>query len=87
MTRAETAVLDAAKQAIKGGDPAGALRILNQYDIAFAHGELEQEASMLRIEALARAGRRPEASDRLKAFRASYPDSPHLEMLTGIVGE
>jgi hypothetical protein len=79
---AEIAALDVAKRALASGDAPGAMRDLDDYDRAFAHGALLPEAQALRIEALARSGRRAEARARLDAFRAEHPDSPLLEALS-----
>jgi hypothetical protein len=57
------------------------------YDAAFPNGTLAAEATALRVEALARAGRLDESRDALARLRANHPDSPLLENLARIVGE
>jgi TolA-binding protein len=83
----EIATLDQAKHAVKSGDATRALHILDSYEATFSHGALAPEASALRIEALARAGRHSEAQTELGAFRARHPESPLLGVLSGIVRE
>jgi len=84
---AEIAAIDQAKQVLASGDTADALRQIDAYRVAFPAGTLSAEATALRIEALARAGRRDEARAELARLRASHPDSPLLENLTQIVKE
>jgi hypothetical protein len=81
----EIATLDQAKHAVKAGDAQRALKILDSYDTTFATGALAPEAAALRIEALARAGRRAEAQAALGSFRSSHPESPLIGVLSGIV--
>jgi TolA-binding protein len=84
---AEISLIDAAKRALAGGDTAEAIRQLDAYRSAFPRGTLAAEATALRIEVLARAGRREEARALLDELKASHPDSPLLESLAQIVGE
>jgi hypothetical protein len=77
----ETPMIADAQHDIKAGDPAAALRALDGYNRTFPHGMLAAEATGLRIEALARAGRRDEAREELSVFRASNPNHPMLELL------
>jgi len=81
----EVAALDKAKRALSAGDAPGSLAILDGYDHAFPRGALSQEATALRIEALARSGRTAEARTMLAALRAKNPDSPLLDKLTRLV--
>ena len=66
-----------ARQALRGGDATRALRLLAQCRRLFPTGVLAQERERLTIEALAAAGRGPEASARAAEFLRKYPDSPH----------
>jgi hypothetical protein len=67
-------------------DPAQAYRLAQQGDRQFARGMLREERQALAIAALAHASRTGEATSRLRAFVARYPNSPareHLEQLLG----
>jgi hypothetical protein len=83
----EIAAIDEAKRALSTGDPAAALGVLDRYDRAFPHGTLAPESAALRIQVLARAGRKPEARSLLAAFRANHPDSPLLDSLGHAAGD
>jgi hypothetical protein len=84
---AEIAALDRAKRALGGGDTAEAIRQIDAYRAAFHGGILAAEASALRVQALARAGRRDDARAELARLRAGHPESPLLESLGPLVGE
>jgi len=73
----ETTLVMQARQALRGGDAARALRLLAQCRHLFPTGVLAQERERLTIEALAAAGRAAEASARAADFLRKYPDSPH----------
>jgi hypothetical protein len=75
--RQETTLVLDARQALRGGDAARALRILEECRRLFPRGVLGQERDRLTIEALVQAGRAPEASARAAEFLRRYPDSPH----------
>ena len=82
----ELAAVDAASSALRAGDGAGAIRMLDEYARRFPRGRLRLEASVLRIEALAKTGQRAEASRRAKAFLKRYPNSvlaPRLKRYAG----
>jgi TolA-binding protein len=83
----EIAAIDQAKRALASGDPAAALRRVDDYDAAFPRGTLAAEATALRIEALARTGRLGDARAELARLRATHPHSPLLENLARLVGE
>jgi hypothetical protein len=83
----EIAALDRAKAVLARGDVAEALRQLDTYRASFPRGALAEEATALRIEALARAGRRDEARQALAELRKSHPESPLLESLAPMAGE
>jgi hypothetical protein len=75
--REESAMLAQARDALHGGDPTGALRILDAARVKFANGVLNQEREALAIEALARSNKTKAASQRAAAFLRAYPTSPH----------
>jgi len=73
----ETTLIKDARQALRAGDAARALRLLEESRRLFPAGVLQQERERLAIEALVKAGRAAEASARANAFLRKYPDSPH----------
>ena len=73
--RDEVALLDRARAAVGGGDGSLALRHLDHYASEFPKGSLRLEAEVLRIQALASAGRKVEASQRAKRLLARSPNS------------
>ncbi|HVW26339.1 MAG TPA: hypothetical protein VHC69_13310 [Polyangiaceae bacterium] len=83
----EIAELDVARRALSSGDAAGALAALNDYDKSVNAGMLRQEAALLRIEALARAGNEPAAKHLANRFLREHPRSPHERRIRALVGE
>ena len=75
--REETTLIRDARQALRQGDAARALRLLDECRRSFPAGVLQQERERLAIEALAKSGRTQEAAARAGAFLRRYPDSPH----------
>jgi hypothetical protein len=71
----EIAALDRARTALTSGDPAGALRVLDEYERVLRGTRLTAEATMLRIDALARSGRATEASSLAARFVEANPGS------------
>jgi outer membrane biosynthesis protein TonB len=81
----EVAVLDEARRAMDG-NPAAALAVLDRYDATFGgNGHLSDEATVLRIKALARRGDRASARTMLDTFARKRPNSPHLANLRAVV--
>jgi hypothetical protein len=74
----EISMLDRARVAL-ATDPAKSLEILDDYDQVLHGTRLVAEASLLRIEALARAGRQAAASDLAKHFVDANPGSALAE--------
>lgn len=74
----EVQTLDAAGVKIKSGDAAGALRLLERYERSGA-SRLRAEATLLKIEALSRAGKAAEASRLAQAFVNEHADSPLVD--------
>jgi hypothetical protein len=71
----ELVALDAARSTLARGDAQGALALLDQYARKNPGGRLAIEAEVLRIDALARSGRRDLATRRAEAFLKRYPNS------------
>jgi len=72
----ELAVVESASRALRSGNPQAALGRLAEYRQRFPRGKLALEAQVLRIEALARAGRTSEAQRLARGFVKRYPNSP-----------
>jgi hypothetical protein len=81
----ELALLDRAHIAIAAGAPAQALALLDDYVEKFPHGTLEPEATVLRVEALVKAGDRRAAGRAAEALLASSPDSPFARRIESLL--
>ncbi len=79
MLQEESREMRDAREALRRGDAAGALTMLEQIRARYPGGVLSQEREALAIEALARSGRRAEASTRAAAFLKAYPTSTLAE--------
>jgi len=71
----ELTALDAASAALRGGDGARALKLLDEHARKFPRGRLRLEASVLRIEALAKTGNGAAAGGLAKRFLERHPNS------------
>jgi len=83
--RAEIALLDRARQAMREGASARALRLLDQHTRRFAPARLAPEAAALRIEALVQRGSHEQAGAMSRQFVSAYPSHPlsaHVSQLT-----
>jgi hypothetical protein len=74
---AEVRVLDRAREALRAGDSAGAMRALDEHGDRFADGALGEEAELLRIEALLERGALEAAAAGAESFLAAHPKSSH----------
>lgn len=83
----EIALVDAARGALNAGDPAKALARLDAYDRDHENGSLKLEASVLRVEALARSGRRAEADRLGRSVLAAPGGGAYRAKLERILGE
>lgn len=72
---AEVAAIDGARNALRSGDAAGALRLLDAYGRDFPKGSLGLEAQVLRIEALDASGQKQKARALAERFLAAHPNS------------
>jgi hypothetical protein len=82
--QAELTALDAASNAVARGDAPGALALLDAYVRDFPRGSLGAEATVLRAEALERAGRHAEAVQLARAFVKRSPKSPLADRMRRI---
>jgi hypothetical protein len=84
---AEVAALDAARSAIRSGQIARALALLDEYDARFVRPELGPESDVARIEALLAGGDRAGARSLAERFLASHPTSPAAARIRRLVPE
>jgi hypothetical protein len=83
--RAEVALLDRARNALRAGASRRALRLLDQHGQRFARARLAPEAKALRIEALVKLGSHEQAGSMSQEFASAYPSHPlseHVAKLT-----
>lgn len=76
--REEIRLLDLARNAVKSHQSEEALVSLNAYGTRFSDGAFKQEASVLRMQALAQQGDMGRASSMAKRFVESNPNSPYV---------
>ena len=74
----EIAMLSQASADLHAGRPAAALTVLDEHQRKFPHGELVQERTSGRIQALCALGRMTEAQAELARLTRTSPNSPHL---------
>jgi hypothetical protein len=82
--REEIRLLDLARNAVKGQKPQDALTSLDVYSTRFPAGAFRQEASVLRMQALAQRGDVGQASSMAKQFVESHPNSPYVRRASNI---
>ena len=82
--REEIRLLDLARNAVKGQKPQDALTSLDVYSTRFPAGAFRQEASILRMQALAQRGDVSQASSIAKQFVESHPNSPYVRRASDI---
>jgi hypothetical protein len=83
----ELSLLDRARRELAGENPTLSLRLLDEYERSFPSGRLGTEATVLRIEALARAGDRAGVAAAGKAFLATHPNGPYATRVRSLMGE
>jgi TolA-binding protein len=83
--RAEIALLDNARVALREGSGERALDALARHARRFPHGTLSPEADALRVEALIQTGATDRARALSRRFFANYPNSPLAERVARAV--
>jgi hypothetical protein len=73
----ELSAVLAARMALRAGQTARTLSLLDDHDRLFPGGKYGSEVELLRIEALSLSGARAEARARAQRFLALHPDSPY----------
>ncbi len=79
--RAELSLLDQVRAALSKEEPDRALALLSAYSERFPEGELKQEATVLRVEALSARGQMEEAGTLSDQFLDEHPQSAHKRRL------
>ena len=76
--REESVAIWEARSALRGGDAARSLTLLEQARVRFPRGALGQEREALTIQALAQSGEHASARRRAVAFLRAHPQSPYV---------
>jgi hypothetical protein len=76
-----------ARAALRAGRSEQALVLLDEYQNGSGGSELAAEAGLLRIEALAAAGRKAEAASEARRFATDFPTSPLIDRAQRFAGE
>jgi hypothetical protein len=84
--RAQIALIDEAHAALKNHAPGDALRAVDLYASRYPGGLLDQEAAVIRIEAVDQGGNHARATSMARAFLAKHPTSAHAKRLERIAG-
>ena len=77
--RAEIALVDEARTAVRERSPRRALALLRRYAVAYPEGTFGPEAEALKVEALDQSGEHRLASSLARTFVSEHPDSPLAE--------
>ena len=77
--------LEAVRATLRKGDARRALLAAERHAAAYPSGAFAEEAEVLRIEALTKAGRTDEASSRALRFVTLHPTSVHAKRVRGFV--
>jgi hypothetical protein len=85
--REETVAVLEARAALRAGNAARSLALLEQARVRYPRGALGQEREALTIQALAQSGTRAEAERRARAFLRAYPQSPYAADVRRIAAE
>ena len=86
-TISEVALLEQARAALRGGDTAHALELVEQDATLYPDGVLVEEREALAIETLIKLGRRDEAVAKWTKFATSYPHSNYHARLQRLIDE
>ena len=77
--RAEIALVDEARSALRERAPRRALALLHRYALAYPEGTFGPEVEALKVEALDQSGEHRLASSLARTFVSEHPDSPLAE--------
>jgi outer membrane protein assembly factor BamD (BamD/ComL family) len=79
-------MIDAARRQLGAGNSKGALEQLDRYRKKCPQGVLGQEATLLRIEALAQGGNHAAARQLARRYLASHPNSQYAKRIQSLIG-
>lgn len=82
--REELGLVEDARRALAAGDASTALRQVDEHARRFPSGAFAVERDVIRIDALAAAGRRDEAASRARDFLAHHPGSAQARRIAKI---
>jgi hypothetical protein len=82
---AEVDLLEQARTALASGNPDQALYALDLRSTRITRPVLEQEAQVLRVESLMKAGRAREAVDLALSLRAAHPRTPYAKRIEAVL--
>jgi len=83
----EIASLDRVRGLLTAGNPARALSALRRHARTYADGALQQESTVLQIEALIGTGNSQKARALAARFLADHRDSPHAQRVQALAAE
>jgi hypothetical protein len=83
----DVALLDAARRALRSGDAGAALGQLDRYEQARQTHTLDQEAQLLRIDALLSSGQRDMARKLASQYLAVHPSDAHSARLRALLAD
>lgn len=83
----ETAAIDRARRELARGEPRAALATLDDYDRRPGQHRLQQEALLLRMDALARSGNTEAAKVVAKSLLDQSPNGPHAARARQVLGD
>jgi hypothetical protein len=81
----ETAVIERIRREIQRGNHAHAMELLERYERGGVRNRMSPEATLLRVEALARTGRTSEASKLAQSFILQNPGNPLIDRARAIL--
>ena len=84
---AQVQMIDSARRQLGAGNASGALEQLDRYRQKYPQGMLGQEATLLRIEALAQGGNRAAARQLARRYLANHPNSQYSKRIQSLIGE
>ncbi|MDF2693767.1 MAG: hypothetical protein K0S65_2150 [Labilithrix sp.] len=78
-------LIDSARTRLRQDDPRGALAVLDEYDRRFSAPAFKEEATVLRVSSLAKAGDRAQAKRIGEAFLNAHPSELYSRRVEAIV--